>query len=154
MIKIELANHGCAVIDEEDYSIVSKLKWRAVFNGFTWYAISTYHKKTVYMHRLIMKEAETCVHIDHINSNGLDNRKENLRSCNGSQNNMNRKKSMIATSIYKGVYWDRSAGRWVARVKINRKPVYERSFTREIDAAIAYDSTAKAIFGEYARTNF
>ena len=97
MKEITLSSGAIVLIDEEDYHIVSKYKWyeiKAVRKGkyYTSYAIgkdgTTNKRKTITMHRLIMGFPED-LFIDHINHNGLDNRKENLRVVTASENQKN-----------------------------------------------------------------
>ena len=118
------------------------------------------------MHRLIMsrilgRELNKSELVDHINGNGLDNRRENLRIVTNSQNHMNKKKPNGSyTSIYKGVYKDSRLARngkirWASSIKKSgtKKEFLGRHDTEE-EAARAYDKRAKELFGEYACLNF
>jgi len=91
---------------------------------------------------------------DHKNKDGLDNRKSNLRTCCKSQNMSNRKIQLNNTSGYKGVYWHKYARKWMASIKVNKKPIYLGLFVDPIEAALAYDKNAVEKFGEFADTNF
>jgi len=85
-------------VDDEDYKLVSQYKWqeaKAIRKGkyYTSYALaktcgSNKTRKTISMHRLIMNTPANLV-VDHINHNGLDNRKENLRNITRSENQKN-----------------------------------------------------------------
>ena len=111
-------------------------------------------QKVVWMHREIMKagDREFC---DHINRNGLDNRKANLRLATRSQNAWNRRKAKIESrSKYKGVSWYNRGKRWNARIHVNRKEKFLGIFADEIEAAKAYDAAARKCFGEFAQLNF
>ncbi len=104
----------------------------------------------VQMHRFILgNESE---HTDHINHNGLDNRKENLRACTRSQNLGNR---LIQkhSSRFKGVSFYRPTGKWAAYIGINKKKQHLGYFQKEEDAALEYDRNAKRVFGSFSRTN-
>ena len=90
--------------------------------------------------------------IDHIDGNGLNNQRSNLRSCNHSLNAMNSKKRPNTTSVYKGVS-KLSGGKWKAQIELNQKSLYLGSFITEEEAALAYNQKAKELFGEYARLN-
>jgi len=89
--------------------------------------------------------------IDHINGNPQDNRIENLRECSRSQNGAN---SLNRRKQYKGVHHRKDNGKYMARICINRKSIFLGNFNKAKDAAKAYDKKARALFGEFARTNF
>lgn len=101
MIAIELTQGKRAIIDDEDYELVSKYKWH--FDGR--YAAHKGRKK-IYMHRLIMGKSP--LDVDHINRDKLDNRRKNLRFCTRSQNLLNKK--------VKGVYSSKLHSNWEVRV--------------------------------------
>jgi len=106
------------------------------------------------MHRQVIHIPKHMV-CDHINRNGLDNRKPNLRPATVSQNLCNRAKRKTKTrSKYKGLEWDKTQRRWKARIQLNGKKINLGSFTNEIDAAKAYDKAAKKLFKEFACLNF
>jgi hypothetical protein len=109
------------------------------------------------MHRLLV-EVNLGQEVDHINGNGLDNRKENLRVCTKSQNLGNQKKTKLyggvaTSSKYKGVSWDKRVQKWVAKIGINGKRVYLGLFEDEEKAAEAYNKAALEYFGEFALLN-
>lgn len=156
MRKIALSKNKIALIDDEDYPLISKYNWFVLKVGNRYYAQTTkYHNKKnkhIYMHRLIMGSPKG-MDIDHINHNTLDNRRPNLRICTRSQNHFNRLKYPSA-SKYKGVSRIKSTGQWRARIKINRKEIHLGSFWDERDAAKVYDQAAQKYFGKYALLNF
>lgn len=91
---------------------------------------------------------------DHINGNGLDNRRKNIRICTQSQNCQNRRIIYGTASKYKGVSWFRPTGKWRATIKNKRKSISLGYFEKEINAALMYDRKAKELFGEFANVNF
>ena len=91
--------------------------------------------------------------VDHIDGNGLNNQKSNLRIATRSQNSMNRDKQADNKSGYKGVYWKDSHKKWAAVIKIERKAVHLGLFTDKEEAAKAYNEAVKVYFGEFGRTN-
>ena len=139
-----------AFVDIEDVPLVQGIAWH-LFGKRKIYARSGRNSGMVLMHRLIMKCPDKW--IDHINNNGLDNRKSNLRIVTASQNAMNRKKLSNTSSIYKGVGYHIKHGKWQAQIKVNRKIQYIGLFKNEIDAALAYNEAAKRLHGEFAKLN-
>lgn len=111
-------------------------------------------EKRVAMHRAIASPAPG-MEVDHINGDGLDNRRANLRVCTKSQNQRGQRvQGRNKTSVFKGVCWLKDRSRWGAHIKVSRKSVYLGTFKSEIDAALAYDAAARTYFGEFARPNF
>jgi len=106
------------------------------------------------MRKLIIK-IPPGMFIDHINHNGLDNRKANLRPATRTQNIWHRKKfKRPSRSQYKGIDWSKTQKKWRARIRVNGKRIYLGSFDNELEAAKAYDEAAKRYHGEFASLNF
>ena len=150
---VPLTQNNDAIVDTEDLISVSEFRWHVSSQGKLHYARRKKKGKTVYMHREIMN-IPNGVQIDHINGNGLDNRKVNLRICNHSQNQQNRAKRGNKSSRFKGVDWNKSTKRWRVRICINRKRIHIGRYHDEVRAAQAYDQKAVELFGEFARLNF
>lgn len=92
---------------------------------------------------------------DHINHNGLDNRKANLRIATQAQNARNcRQNKTGKSSKYRGVWFNKKSGNWRATIVLNRKRRQIGYFKNEIDAAKAYDRAAKHLHGQFATLNF
>ncbi len=117
------------------------------------YAVRWDHGRLVLMHRVILG-APPGLEVDHINRNGLDNRRANLRLATRSENTRNSKRSKRNTSGYRGVSFDSFAERWLAIVRFERKTYRLGSYHTAEEAAIAYDFAASALHGEFASTNF
>lgn len=158
VMEIQLGHGKVAVVDEDDFGLVSAHKWHLFRRRKTVYAIASVKLAdgkwtTLYMHRLIMG-ARLGFQIDHIDGDGLNNRKANLRFATSSQNNQNRRPIRRAQSGYKGVYWNNNQGKWYTQICINRKKIHLGYFSNKEEAARSYDESARRYFGKYARTNF
>lgn len=92
--------------------------------------------------------------VDHINHNGLDNTKKNLRVVTNQQNQMNKRKRKNTSSKYKGVTWHKQHKKWYAQIVFNGKHFYLGLFNNQKHAAILYDKKAKELFKHHARLNF
>lgn len=108
-----------------------------------------------YLHRVIMarKLGRPLVKgelVDHINGNGLDNRRENLRLATTSQNNQNSRLPRTNTSGYKGVYWEKKRAKWHAQITINNICIFLGRFEDKEIAYQAYCEAAIKYHGEFA----
>jgi hypothetical protein len=160
VIQIPLKTGIFALVDEEDYGIVSGIKWYAATSRTRqdgkYRVIGRLFapRKNIYMHRLIMN-APKGMEVDHINGDPLDNRRINLRICTRSQNAKNIIKHIEnGSSKYKGVSFDFVNRKWKSRIQCNRKEIWIGRFDSEIEAAKAYDRAAKELYGEFACPNF
>ncbi len=105
-----------------------------------------------YIQRIIMNPSSNQV-VDHINGNGLDNRRCNLRICTPQENNMNRRQSKGHGGTYRGVRRNKLGNYYVSMNHKNKK-YYLGCFHHEIEAALAYDKAAREMKGQFARLNF
>lgn len=151
--EIVLTNGRTVLVDADDYEVLKKYSWHCLNTKYTSYAQSRINgengkKQHTLMHRLIMNTPKG-MDTDHINGNGLDNRKENLRITNHRENMRNRH----ANNKYKGVYYRADRKVYHAYIKVGRTRNLGH-FVSEIAAACAYDYAAKEYFGEFACLNF
>jgi hypothetical protein len=147
------------LIDAEAWPRISGFKWSVSSDGGGRMYVSTrIGKKKIYLHRFLLK-APPGKRVDHCNGDPLDNRKANLRLASHQQNMFNRRKAHTyrgkpTASTFKGVTWERSRGRYKARIKKNGIYHYLGRFYDPRKAALAYDHAALEMFGEYAQPNF
>lgn len=154
MKTIKLSQGKVAIVDDKDYEVLSKYKWYATClkyckNQYAARNVFKNGKKTIIrMHRIILNVPDN-MQIDHINGNGLDNRRCNLRFCNHAQNQANSK----TKNRYKGVRCRKGTGSWEAYIGENYKYIHLGTYGNKEDAAQAYNNAAIKTFGEFARLN-
>jgi hypothetical protein len=158
MKEIPLTKGCVALVDDEDYEELSKYKWYA-WGGIvsrTAYAQRNIKRMdgntTIFMHRSIVIVPHGMV-IDHIDGNGLNNQRSNLRICTRSENMRNQQLHRNNTSGFKGVGWDAKRGFWKASIKIEGRQVHLGTFHDKRKAADAYDNAAELHHGIFARKN-
>ena len=104
------------------------------------------------MHRVILQVPKGIL-TDHVNGDGLDNRRNSIRVCTAKQNNHNRRIASNNTSGFKGVSWNFAKKKWVSKITANGEGFYLGHFTCLVKAAKAYDIAAKEKFGKFAYLN-
>lgn len=159
MKQIPLSRGKISLVDDTDHHWLSKFNWYAHHNHkLNWYAVRTIRengkRRTIGMHRMILGISGN-QKTDHINGDGLDNRRCNLRVCTQTQNTRNQKLSRRNSSGYKGVKYNESAilHPWQARITFNGRVLHLGVFTTAVEAAKCYDCAAIHYHGEFARTN-
>jgi AP2 domain. len=161
MKEIKLTQGFVAQVDDEDFEYLNQFKWYAAANplkkSIRWYAIrheENNNRLIISMHREIMNTAKG-FEVDHIDHNGLNNQRINLRNCNKEQNGRNR--ASVGQSKYLGVnfYYSSSGKKYIrAALRLNKKYTYLGTFINESEAAFAYDIAAMQNHKEFANTNF
>lgn len=157
--RIPLTRGKCAIVDPVDYYRQARYKWHTAKGTRTVYAVRQIcmgkgKTRAVHMHREII-EAPAGMYVDHINQNGLDNRRANLRLADRCQNARNKPKTNRATSSkYKGVSHRPKQKKWTATIFVNGRNVHLGHFKTEIEAARAYDDSARKHYGRFAALNF
>lgn len=155
MTAIQLNSGYTALVDDIDFDRINRFTWKALVGespqGQRWYAYRNAGGKLVGMHTEILG-AKPGLMIDHVDGNGLNNCRSNLRYATNSQNQQNRRKHSKAASQFKGVTV--LPVRYVARIKVGKKSLYLGTFDSEEEAARAYDAAARQHFQERACLNF
>jgi len=159
MKEIKLSQFGknrgkyVALVDDEDFEALNQFNWYAQKHGDTPYAgrkiIIDGKKVMQYMHGAILSGKG----VDHIDGNGCNNTRSNLRFCTQSENAMNMRKQENTSSIYKGVSFSKQRVKWEAYIMINRKRIRLGYFDTEVEAAKAYNAKAIELFCEFANLN-
>lgn len=143
-----------ALIDAADASLVEGWNWCADVNRRTVYALRTDfsegRKRTLRLHRVIAGAPEG-VFVDHIDGNGLNNRRANLRLVNAVQNARNQALRANNTSGYKGVSWDKRSRKWTAKIKSNFSLKNLGYFETPEAAHAAYCKASAELHGPFGR---
>lgn len=155
-MEIVIGKPQILLIDPEDMDIFYAYEWHPVYRGQTSYAVASTREngkqKVLFLHRLIMR-ALPSQRVDHIDRNGLNNQRSNLRFVTARQNVQNQGPSRGRR--FKGV--DRlkncKTERWRARITIDGKDFTLGIFSSEEEAAHCYNIAAKNNFGEFACLN-
>lgn len=156
VVRVPLTHGHSALVSTEDHPAIRRFSW-ICHHDYTdrnrMYAIARGDDgRKVALHRVILGITDPQVAVDHVNGDGLDNRRQNLRACTTSQNNANRRKTSGFTSQYLGVSRHPIVG-WVMQTRkrdVGRIIMY---FTSEVSAAIAYNQAASQLHGAFARLN-
>ena len=148
---IALTKRKFAIVDAADYEWLSQFRWHATGTHGRYYAATVINGKSVSMHRLIMNPPPGMV-TDHIDGNGLDNTRANLRNCTPRQNRQNTRPRGRKSSRFIGVYG--RGDKWIVKICHKGQYYYLGPFDDEVEAAKARDKKALEFFGEYAWLNF
>ena len=152
MAEVTLVGGRLAIVDEEDLLLVSRFRWYRLQNLHTAYACSRCSRRIMYMHRLIVG-ASPGEEVDHVNRDGLDNRRANLRIVDHSTNMQNQRLPSKNTSGFRGVSRFSKGLRWRAAIG-KRNKIYLGCFRTAEEAARAYDAAARKLYGDAAAVNF
>lgn len=146
---IGLSKGGEVLVDEADFDYLNQWKWFA-HQG---YVVRKEKGKGILMHRVIM-DTPKGLQTDHINHDGFDNRRTNLRIVTQRQNLFNQRLYKNNTSGFKGVSRYSRTGKWKAQIQVNGFRKGLGYFRTAVQAAMAYDLWAKDLYGEHAQLNF
>lgn len=159
-MQVEIGGH-IVLIDEADWDALKTWIWHVIPQTrhrskfrVRGYPLGSRNKRT-YLHRAIVGISDPKVEVDHINGDPLDNRKCNLRVLDRHRNQQNRKtRNRNNRSGFTGVSFSKSHRKWVAVLTVDYCPIFLGHFDSPVDAARAYDRTAREWHGPDAATNF
>jgi hypothetical protein len=154
--RVPLTRGFMAIIDTADVPLVEGFNWYADEKSGTVYAATTVlldngNQCTLYLHRRVLGLTISTVHVDHIDGNGLNNQRSNIRPCSRSENMRNRGAYRNNTSGFKGVFWFARDRRWRARIRVDGKDKHLGFFDDPEAAHEAYCAAAAELHGEFAR---
>lgn len=150
MKKIALTQGKFTKIDDSDYENLNKFKWYAKKSGNTFYAYRNLNGKSIMMHAFIIKTPKGS-DTDHIDGDGLNNQRNNLRACSHSENVKNKGKYKNNTSGFKGVLWDKVERKWKAEIRVDKKKKYLGRFCKKEDAYMAYCKACIEYHGVFSK---
>jgi hypothetical protein len=156
--EIQLTQGKVAIVDDEDFDYLNQFKWLARksrnnnYYAGRYFYIKKCHRIYISMHTDIVKPNKNLM-IDHVNNNGLDNRKINLRLCTNAENMRNRPLYKNNSSGFKGVNWNIKSKKWYAYIRNNKIMYNLGTFTDPKLAARAYNDAALKYHGEFANLN-
>ena len=135
------------IIDDADYELVSQHNWWLLDsnkNGTTFYAVAKINGKTTPLHKFLMGP-----NMDHIDGNGLNNQRSNLRPANRKQQNQNRRFTKNKTG-FMGVY-EVTPGRFQASIRIDGRNKSLGYYSSAAEASRIRETKAQELFGEFYR---
>lgn len=159
-IAVLLENGGQTFIDASDERLVAPYRWRALRQrrGFVYAVARMPGDGLLSLHRLILR-APPGRWVDHVDGDGLNNRRCNLRLASGTENACNRRKR-IGPNRFKGIFrshatnGSRGGRPWTARIQVAGQVFELGAFHTDVEAARAYDEAARDLHGPFARLNF
>jgi hypothetical protein len=150
MAEIQLEGGHTALIDDADALRCGRYRWKVLEGPNTVYVVSSNGKL---LHRLLLN-APKGMDVDHIDRNGLNNHRNNLRLATRYQNIANSaKRRSPSTSRYRGVFWNKLCGKWSAQITTDGQSVHLGVYDSEEDAARAYNVALLGKAGEFALPN-
>ena len=160
MKRIPLTQGKFALVDDCDYEYLTQWKWHYHKSKRTGYADRNgptgRQEHTIKMHRVVAKRTGLQIvgkQVDHVDANGLNNRRRNLRVATNLQNSRHQRRPRNNTSGYKGVWWSSTCRKWQAGISVIGKRQHLGLFSDPKVAAVAYNKAARKYFGKFAFLN-
>jgi len=145
-------------VDAADFPGISEWSWCTYRSSSgVWYAHANValrdgNRQIIAMHSYLINPGSG-FEVDHIDGNGLNNRRTNLRISTHQQNCRNGAPHRDGSSRFKGVAWYKRDACWRAYIVVDGRQLHLGYFDCETDAAVAYNAAATRLFGEFARLN-
>lgn len=154
MHEIILTQDKVALVDDEDYDYLNQWNWYAAKSRYVYYAqrmgfINGKHI-IVKMHRILTNLTDPKLMVDHINNDGLDNQKANLRITTSGPNQINTNR-IRGEVPYKGVTYRKDVDKFQSRITVNGRTFSLGFYTDPISAAEAYNEAAVKYYGSFAK---
>ena len=153
MRMVELTKGMSSMVDDEDYDMLMQWSWFVHKCRNTFYAgrMHSSKKRHIKMHRVIMGIDDPAIVVDHIDRDGLNNQRSNLRLATSSENLLNA--PGWGASGFRGVSFHKKANKWQVAVSHQGKSHWIGLFESINDAALAYNKKASELFGQFAFQN-
>lgn len=152
---IPLTQGYTAIIDAADVPLVEGYEWNAFLSKHTTYVrrrTSVGGKlRNVWLHRVIAQTPDG-LDTDHVDGDGLNNTRGNLRIVTSSQNQCNQRRRDCNTSGHKGVSWYKRNQQWRVQIAVNNRKTHIGYFPNIDDAVAAYEKASMEFHGEFGRT--
>jgi len=142
------SKHYTVLLSDCDKDL-SEMLWTVTGPGYAYNKNNGGWLHRVVLSRMLGRSLESIEEVDHINRNKLDNRRENLRLANSSQNKINKDLQSNNTSGYRGIWLQCDGKKWGATLKINGKKKHLGVYPTKEEAAAAYDKAARDAQGEF-----
>jgi hypothetical protein len=157
MQRIYFKTGEAVLVDDEVFKELKKYKWHKMKGGYAgrrhYFSYHPLSFKDVYMHNVVLNTPEG-MEADHINGNGLDNRRNNLRVVTHAENGRNHKVRRDNVSGVSGVWYDKNRKKWVAELMLCQKKVFMQRFVELSDAIKARREVEEKYFGLFTRKEY
>jgi len=159
MEKIKLSQGKFTLVDDNDFKALNQFKWYARPSRKIFYATRNSNPRKlklpqIQMHRVIIGEIPKGKEVDHIDGDGLNNQRNNLRLASISENAMNKGAYKNNKSGHKGICWNEREKKWSATGKLpNKKQKNLGDFKNIEDAIKAREKFVLKYYGEFTRKN-
>lgn len=148
------------LFDKEDFEILDKYCWNVIQHGYLTaneHGNPKHKRPPIRQHRYILATHglldfdDSNAHVDHINGNPFDNRKQNLRVVTRQENMLNQKLRVDNSTGHKGVSYNKRTGKYIASITRGHKTKHLGSYNTAEEAGAAYDKASIELFGEFTR---